>query len=371
MDTSLYNLTLKGQKVVSDVDYVVCIDIGEKDDYRILNFADVQLNSLDVESANEVSKFTFESMDSLVSKTKPDLLTHTGDQCYGDRSALMAVAERTASYGLKWAPIIGNHDCEQRDMDLEEQSRVYRSFENCLFKDGPSDLNHVAENNADSIGHYVVNLVRTKGESFRIIRSLIFMNTGSTQSYDGPEYQKVKRYGNKSYASLNGRQIDWYRQMVISAQRYGKGKPVPSGVYMHITPYVFVKAASEAFRTKADIFDVDSWLEETKTISYEDSFKPENWDKGFEESFGVAHELLAGAPYEDNFFDAVKELGSTDYIMSGHDHINSFNIRYKGVNLIYALKTGKGCYFDPRMMGGTVVTMTRDGKVSFRNELCI
>jgi len=84
VDTPLYNLTLRGRKVVSDVDYVVCIDIGDRDYYRILNFADVQLDSRDVETANEVSTFTLASMDNLVSRTKPDLLTLTGDQCYGD-----------------------------------------------------------------------------------------------------------------------------------------------------------------------------------------------------------------------------------------------------------------------------------------------
>lgn len=111
------------------------------------------------------------------------------------------------------------------------------------------------ERNAKALGHYVVNLVRVSDSGFKVVRSLIFMNAGSWQSYDGDEYKGRKRYG------------------------------------------------------------------------------------------------------------------KTDYIITAHDHVNNFNIRYQGVNLIYAMKTGKSCYADPEMMGATVVTIASDGSASFENIL--
>ncbi len=52
VDVRLYTLHLEDGKVVADVDYVVNIDMGDRDEFRILNFADVQLEAEDVASQN-------------------------------------------------------------------------------------------------------------------------------------------------------------------------------------------------------------------------------------------------------------------------------------------------------------------------------
>ncbi len=368
VDIPLYSLSIVDGKVVSDCEYVSCIDIGDKDSFKVLNFADVQLSSSEITGSDENSTFTMSSMERLVSSVEPDMITLTGDQCYGETVAFEAVASKVESFGLPWAPILGNHDCQQNEMTIDQQSEGYRSFSNCLFQDGPA-LNTVVENNAVSKGHYVVNLVRISGDSFHVVRSLIFMNTGSWQNYEGEQYSNRKRYGSNNYQSLNSNQKYWYRQMVLSAQKYGNGDAVPSGVYLHMPPFVYVTAMGEAFNVSSDVYDVGSWLEETKKISYAESFNPDNWKDGYKESYGVAYEPMAGAPYDEGFFKVVKELGSTDFIICGHEHINNFNIRYEGVNLIYALKTGKGSYWDSTMMGATVVTIASDGSASFENIL--
>ncbi len=368
VDVPLYTLSLVGGKVVSDCDYVTCIDIGDRESFRILNLADVQLDSSDVTNENECFRFSMATLERLVEASDADMITLTGDQCYGDRVAFEAVASKVESFGLPWAPIFGNHDCQQKELTLEQQSELYRSYGNCLFLEGPS-LNNVKEYNADAKGHYVVNLVRVSADSFQVVRSLIFMNSGSWQDYSGQRYEGRRKYGNKDYQSLNANQLHWYRQMVKSVQEYGKGKAVPSGVYLHIPPFVFVEAIGAASNVTSDVYDIDSWIAETKQISYEESFKPEYWNEGYKDSFGVIHEPLCGAPYDEGFFEVVKELGSTDFIICGHDHVNSFNIRHEGVRLVYALKTGTGCYCDPTMMGGTVVTIGSDGSASFENIL--
>ena len=43
-------------------------------------------------------------------------------------------------------------------------------------------------------------------------------------------------------------------------------------------------------------------------------------------------------------------------------------IAWRGVILAFSLKAGPGCYWDPRLNGGTVLTVTSDGMAGFRHE---
>ena len=65
----------------------------------------------------------------------------------------------------------------------------------------------------------------------------------------------------------------------------------------------------------------------------------------------------------------IKELGSTKYIICGHDHTNNFVIPYEGVNFIYSMKAGAGCYWDPALSGGTVLRIGSNGVTEVRHEL--
>ena len=77
--------------------------------------------------------------------------------------------------------------------------------------------------------------------------------------------------------------------------------------------------------------------------------------------FCKVHEGM-GTPYENNgFFDLAKELGSTKYMICGHDHKNCFDINYEGITLIYGMKTGYGCYWERETNGGTTLTIGSDG----------
>ena len=57
----------------------------------------------------------------------------------------------------------------------------------------------------------------------------------------------------------------------------------------------------------------------------------------------------------------MQELGSTENVVVGHDHVNNYSVLYKGIRLTYALKTGDRCYADADLNGGTLLTVTKDG----------
>ena len=90
-----------------------------------------------------------------------------------------------------------------------------------------------------------------------------------------------------------------------------------------------------------------------------DCFNP-----GYEDSFGVCYEGIASYPADNGFFDLIKELNHTKTVVCGHDHINSFCIKYEGVRLVYSLKTGCGCYWDKRLNGATLLTVNNQGNLT-------
>ena len=372
VDVAQYTLSLEGGVVVADVDYVVNINVTGKDQVTILNLADVQLKESDVKKNTEDYRFFLESTQRLIAQTNPDLITMTGDQSSnGSTAVVRAVGECINSYGIPWAPVFGNHDCAYSGAgnSLTNQAEVYHSFSECLFCDGPANLNRVLENGSDSLGNYVVNLVRITGDEFEVVRSLIFMNTGATEKYKRSDYSGQRRYGTLTYGCLNRNQIEWYKQMVSSVQPYGNGDPVKTGIFVHMPVFGYVYAASAAMRIPADIYDTWLWVKGAKAISYEQSFRDDVWMPGYEDSYGVMHDEICGPPYDEGMFAAMKETGVTDFILAGHDHASNFNIKYDGINFVYAMKLGSTSYHDSSMMGGTVITISADGSASFANIL--
>ena len=370
VDVPPYTLSLVDGHVVADVDYVINIDMTGKDSFTILNLTDIQLSESDVKRNDEEYRFFVKSTARLINAASPDLITMTGDQTSnGSPFVVQSVGERIDSHGIPWAPIFGNHDCDHPKNSLREQADVYQGFSNCLFKKGPEGLNRILESGEDSIGHYVINLVTIDGGNFKVVRSLIFMNTGSTEKYKKSDYKGQRRYGTLWYAYLNRNQIEWYKKMVSSVQVYGEGGTVNCGIFVHIPVYGYIYAASAAMRIPADIYDTWLWTKGTNAISYKQSFRSDVWLPGYEESYGVMHDEICGPPYDEGMFAAMKDTGVTDFIVAGHDHANNFNIKYDGINFVYGMKTGKGSYYESSMMGGTVITISADGSASFENIL--
>ena len=73
-------------------------------------------------------------------------------------------------------------------------------------------------------------------------------------------------------------------------------------------------------------------------------------------------------PPEDslNYFDTIVELGSTQGMFFGHDHLNNFSLTYKGVQLTYGLSIDYLAYGADR--GCTVINIRNDGSVNIYQE---
>ena len=295
----------------------------EKDpdkDFVILNLTDTQLTG--DEAICKSGRLLKNTIKELIEKTKPDLITLTGDNAWGD-FAYIQIVNVLESYRIPWTPAFGNHDSS--DSVAEWQSLLFTDSRHCLYRVGPRDMGY---------GNYAVNIT----ENGKVVRSLIFMDTHSNATFTLSDGSKVSGYDH-----LWDNQIEWYKWAVNGVQKYGADGKVPSTVFFHI-PVVEYKDAYEA-----------AWDKTTST-----------YNEGYD-AFGVNLEGVCCAPVNNGFFGVAKALGSTTDIICGHDHINSFSAVYQGIRLTYSLKTGCGCYWDESLNGGTQFTIDSAGKSTVKH----
>lgn len=143
-------------------------------------------------------------------------------------------------------------------------------------------------------------------------------------SHNQQYYPEVNRYG---YGEINHEQLIWYEKVLRKLKNENHQLNVDSMIFMHIPCPEFLNAYDE-------------------------------WEKnGFDSAigFGEKYDNVGSAPISRGFFQKVKELGSTKYIFCGHEHNNDYSVLYQGIRLTFVLKTGRGCYYDPRLQGCTVI----------------
>ncbi len=280
-------------------------------DFVILNLADIQCH--DGEAYSEVGEFYEETIDKLIQKTNPDLITLTGDNAF-DPFAYLRLIRYIESYSIPWAPVMGNAD---HDGLVSEFWAAYQLSEakNCLFECGPDGMGY---------GNYIINIT----ENGKPVHTLFMMDT-----HHEDEMQKG------SYDHFYKEQIAWYKWAVEGIKREN-GKTVPSTVFMHIP----VPEYQDAWDS---IYD-----KETGELA-----PPYN-----AEPFCKFQEEIGAPKFNFGFFGLCKELGSTRNMICGHEHTNCFVIRFEGINLIYAMKTGYGCYWEHKTHGGTTITVKGNGE---------
>lgn len=300
-------------------DYAVTLEKDPDKDFVILNLTDIQFEKF--EAYSDFGKTATDTIDKLIEKVKPDLITLTGDNGYCT-SAYLKIVKDLDKYGIPWAPVMGNHD---GSCCISEFWCAYRLFKgkNCLFKFGPKDMGY---------GNYIINI----NENGKTIHTLFMMDTHSDIEDDG----NINGAKNSGYDNLWLNQFDWYKWAVNGITKL-EGHTVESTVLMHIPLVEFKTAWDEAY--------------DKENSQYIGSYA--------ETSFGENHEATCCAPENNGFFALCKEMGSTKNIVCGHDHINSASILYDGIRLTYALKCGAGGYWENNMNGGTTLTVSSDGSV--------
>ena len=296
----------------------------------------------------------------IINAEKPDFVIVTGDIAYpvpfqagtfNNKSGAKIFAELMETLGVYWTATYGNHDTEAYSyFDRADITDLYEKYPHCLMRDGAKDI--------DGYGNQVFNIVKSNGV---ITRSLF---TIDSHSYvDGDYFGIFWKYDN-----VHENQIEWYKNTVEANRNHNMMKlyssslatPVyddvnslnpPSTVFLHI-PLTEYK---------------DAWFEYADN-GYSDT---ENVKLNYGTA-GESGEIVFPGIYDDNFFETMQELHSTDSVFCGHDHLNNFSLEYKGIDLNYSYSIDYLAYVGISKLGTqrgcTVINIDENGGIEYGLE---
>jgi hypothetical protein len=309
-----------------------------KKDFIILNITDPQLGDPEWAEGHSNRKILEYTVAELIQRTQPDLITVSGDLAWaGYNHAYIMFANLLEKFGIPWAPVWGNHDNQNGAEHIEYVIEKYSAYPHFLYEKGEPALGN---------GNYVICIE----EEGKTVEALIMMD-----SHDKAPYVDAEGNEQQAWAKLLPEQISWYKEQAELIKARGC---TDSTLILHIPIYAYLTASQAAYKDGLEL----------SKVSLEESYDGRCWKDGYTDSVGVQHEGIACYPAEDGVFTAIQESGITKRVIAGHDHVNNFMIRHEGIQLIYALKTGEGCYWEPTLNGGTVLKVNENGVYEVKHE---
>lgn len=293
-------------------------------DFVILNITDTHLTGKDWTEDTGHKAILDKTLPELISRLNPDLITLTGD--YSTEPYFIDIvrfADYMESYSLPWAPIWGNHDNSGGSEFIDHAADVFMTKPHCLYEKGDPEMGN---------GNYIISIE----ENGSPVTALFMMDTHR--------------------GSINPAQIAWYKDNTAALKAEGCKD---SAVLIHMPLTEHRKAFDEALK---------GGIEAAGTVEMEDSYKGECWNDGYKDSFGIMREKVCPIAENDEWFETIRRSGLTKYVIAGHEHINNFSINYKGIRLVYALKTDLAAYGRIPFNGGTEIRVTGDGIADVRHE---
>ena len=295
--------------------------------FRIMQIADVQ-------DKTKVSPDTINLINAALDKEKPDLVVYSGDQIWGYPSfrgskekveqALRAITAPVVERGIPFTICFGNHD-RQVGVSNKEQFEIYKKIDGFVGEDTEG---------IDGCANHCIEIA--DNESIKYLLYLIDSNTSLSVGYD----------------NVHKNQIEWYK---ATRDKYEKenGSVIPSVVIQHIpVPEIDelltvvkkgTKGAVQGFRNRAGEWYVL------------------NRDKV--NAGGFMKESPADPMENSGEFEAMAEKGDVKGIYFGHDHINSFNGKVRGIDLGYTQGAGFHVYGPGLDRGVRMINLHTDGSL--------
>ncbi len=305
--------------------------------FKILVTTDLHLCD-DMELINK----SLEMLARHIEAEKPDLILFTGDVVLTDYQQIDCIrfGRFMEKFGIYWAYVFGNHEArEEKEYHKYFMLKNLIGFPHCLSKFGDPSL--------FGYGNFFINILSSETS---IQQSIIMLDSGRNTS---PKHniENGAPAELKCYDFLKKGQIDRYKKNIRALEsEYGKFKSIMA---MHIA-----------------LCEYEKVMKLDENGNYVPTGEAEILYGGMYESIGCSE-------FNSGMFNAIKELGSTQAVIVGHDHINDFCAKYDGVYLVYAQCDGYNTYtmgtnfgWDEKdwMQGVTMVDLTPDGEISFRQR---
>lgn len=294
----------------------------------------------------------------MVKAEKPDLVIVTGDIAFpvpfmsgtfNNKSGAKLFAQLMESLGVYWTVAFGNHDTEAYSYYTREEITDFYSsgnYPHCLLQSGPQDV--------DGSGNQIFNVVNSDGI---ITRSLFVVDSHSY--IDGDVFGIQWKYDN-----IHDNQISWYKNSIADLSNQNKNA-----------------VASMSDTKKAEYEDLSSIIPTSVFLHIPLTEYKDAWNgyvaNGYKDSadikfnYGVNGEsgsAICCPIHDDSFFETMVDVGSTDSVFCGHDHLNTFSINYKDIDLNYSMSIDylayKGIYKLGSQRGCTIINIGKDGTMT-------
>ncbi|MEE1137663.1 MAG: metallophosphoesterase family protein [Acutalibacteraceae bacterium] len=299
------------------------LQFGNDGNFRIMQISDIQDGTL-------LTPATKKFIKEVVIDAQPDLIVLTGDNISAGSATLgteavdkllvktainnyMSVLEEI---GIPVAVTFGNHDAEEK-VSKEYQMEVYTSYDCCVAIDEGDAL----------YGCGTYNLP-------------IYSSDGSKISYnlwmiDSNMYDDV----NGGYDHVHQDQLDWYVKTSNELKAQNGGKVVPSMMFQHIIVNEIYDVIFEVSEKEKDNYEYVEFKDDEGNKKY-NAFRNEYLKTG------VLNENPCPPSVNGGQFNTVVNQGDVVAMFFGHDHKNTFEVSYKGVDLVNTPTAGFGSYGD-------------------------
>lgn len=308
------------------------LQFNEDGKFTIMMFADIQ----DDENVEET---TLQLMNEALDKYQPDLVVYMGDNTVAkgydaQHQAIEAITKPCVDRNVPYAIVFGNHDQEQ-GVDKEDLLAMYQEF-GCLTYDAAPEIYGVG----------TCNLPILSSDGTRTAFNLWLTDSGSRN--------EDKNVGGYDYVHKD--QVEWYKAKAEELKEANGGEYVPSMNFQHIV----VPEVYEAMYPKF-LFTVG----ETYTIKGT-TYIPV---PGFSLHTGFILEPPCPPYVTEGQFDAWVETGDVIASFFGHDHINSYTVGYKGIDLTCVPTVGCNSYSNELNRGVGLLTLDENNPENYEYQL--
>ncbi len=284
----------------------------------------------DPQDMKYVRKAMVKMLDNAYDLLKPDLVVFTGDNILGNhlldarfgnrqiasgKAATMQIMKESIHHicaplekrKIPFAMIYGNHD-DMNAVSKDEQADIYRSYSMCL----PMNT----RNGKVDCDTYNIPVYSRDGEKVMFNFWML----------DSAWYDK---YEDKCYTAIKPETVEWYKEISAKLKAENGGKAVPSLMFAHIPLPEITNLVEQCGPndTGAVLTHSKGWCRLRPDMARGTMLE---YPSILEDSAGL--------------FDAALECGDVKGIVSGHDHVNCFEGKYKGIDFIQTSCASFRCY---------------------------
>lgn len=306
-------------------------------DFKILHLCDCQ----DIYPAKTAM---MQYINHMLDTYKPDLVILGGDNTIGPEEtkekAIEELLKPIVERGIYFTLVFGNHDREMGYTN-DELLVMYQKYGKgyCLAYDVPGlsgSANHV---------------LPIFGKNGKVAYNLYMLDSGTSGYVDAE--------GHSGYEGVYPDQIEWFEKTNEACTAANGGKVIPSMVFQHI----IVGAVMDALYMEKKDFPLSVFSEYSNGKEYDVAVAK----LGVIEKGGMYFEVPSPGVEDFGEFDAMvrQKVVAT---FAGHDHVNSFTINHRGVDIVNTPGATIQAYGNDLVRGSRLITLY-EGKTEYGSDV--